>query len=147
MRRFRLPAALLCAAAIVMAVPALAGRQKKSNHGPIPWLTSLSKAKQVAAKQKKPIMVDYFAEWCPPCKAMMAGTYKDKAVVARAKRFVPVLIDIDKQPKETEAAKVEAVPTVVFYNRTGKEILRSEGYLDAKAFLNLMDQAQKKAND
>jgi thiol:disulfide interchange protein len=136
---------MLCAAAALLALPALAGRQKKGDHGPIPWLTSLPKARKAAASKKKPIMVDFYAEWCPPCKEMMSGTYKDKAVVARAKRFVPALIDIDKQAKEADSAKVEAVPTIVFYNHKGKEVLRAEGYRDAKALLDLMAQAEKKA--
>jgi len=145
MRRHDLRAALLCTAAVLLALPALAGRQKKGDHGPIPWLTSLTKGRKVAASQKKPMMVDFFAEWCPPCKEMMAGTYKDKAVVARARRFVPVLVDIDKHGKEADAARVEAVPTVVFYSHKGKEVLRAEGYRDAKGLLELMAEAERKA--
>jgi len=143
MRKHAPLVALLVVAAAMTGVPTLA-RQSK-DHGPIPWLTSFAKGKKEAAKQKKPMMVDYYANWCPPCRAMMATTYKDKAVVAKAKRFVPVLLDIEKNKKQTEAANVESIPTVVFYNSHGKEILRSVGYLEPTDLLKLMDDAIKRA--
>jgi thiol:disulfide interchange protein len=119
--------------------------QKGGNHGPIPWMTSFDKAKKTAAKQKKPMLVDFSATWCPPCQEMKKTTWTDKAVVQRAQRFVPVLIDIDKERKRTDDAKVSAVPTVVFYSPSGRELLRAEGYRDPKAMLDLMAQAEKKA--
>lgn len=132
-------------AAAVLVLPAVASPPRKPRSTGIPWVKSMAAAKRQAAKQKKPIMADYYAQWCPPCKAMLATTYKDPVVIKRAKRFVPALIDIDKHPRDTEAAKVDAVPTLVFYDHKGKELVRSTGYHDTKALLELMDEAEKKA--
>lgn len=133
----------LVAAAFML--PAVANPQKKPKKNGIPWVKSMAAAKQQAAKAKKPIMADYYAEWCPPCKAMLASTYKDSRVIERAKRFVPALIDIDKHRKDADAAGIDAVPTLVFYDHTGKELMRSTGYHDADEMLKLMGEAEKKA--
>jgi thiol:disulfide interchange protein len=116
-----------------------------SKYGPIAWTSSLELAQKKAAREKKVVLVDFTAEWCGPCKQMLATTYKDKAVVARAaKQFVPVLIDVDKQPKLAQKYNVSAIPTVLFLDGSGKVLHRSMGYHDTKAFLKIMDQAAGK---
>jgi thiol:disulfide interchange protein len=140
-RAARSAAALGATLALTVGAAAYAGPK----HGPIKWVTSWSKAKAMAAKQKKPMMVDFYADWCPPCQAMLKTTWKDKAVVERSKRFIPVLIDIDAYAQIADDAKVSAVPTVVFYSPSARELLRADGYRDAKAMLDLMAQAEKRA--
>ncbi len=142
MSRFHMMALAMALPFVLAVAPAAA---QKKDHGNIRWIASMAKAKKQAAKLKKPMMVDYYADWCPPCRAMFATTYKNKDVVERSKRFVPVLVDIDKQRKDADAARIEAVPTVVFYDSRGKEILRSEGYHQPKDMLKLMSEAEQKA--
>lgn len=146
MNKTRLLSATLAGAAILGFLPALALAQS-NKYGDVPWVRSLAEAKKKAAKARKPIMADYYADWCPPCRAMFASTYTDKRVVERAKRFVPALVNIDKYPKDAERARVEGVPTLVFYDHRGTELLRAEGYHDADELLKLMAQAERKASD
>lgn len=112
------------------------------SHGPIAWQEDLAKAQKIAIKEKKLIMVDFYADWCGPCKMMLDTTYKHKDVVSRSKQFVPLLIDVDKNEALAKKYEVESIPTVVFINAKGKVITRSLGYLDAKQFLQLMDKAK-----
>lgn len=114
-------------------------------HGPIAWSEKLDDAKKQATKEKKVIFVDFYADWCGPCQQMLKTTYKDKAVVTRSKEFVPVLINVDKQPALAEMYGVSAIPTVVFLDAKGKVLTQSTGYLESKDFLKLMDAARKKA--
>jgi thiol:disulfide interchange protein len=128
-------------------LPLRAGEEKSAakQHGPIPWVASLETAKKTAAKQKKPLLVDFYADWCGPCVEMLKTTYKDKTVVARAKKFVPVLINVDEQMKLAQQLGVESLPTVLFLDARGKVVLRSEGYAGPERFLKLMEEAEKKA--
>lgn len=151
MRRSWFRSGLAGAIALAIGIGALwggraAGEESAAKkHGPIAWIESLPKAQKAAQKQKKVILVDFYAEWCGPCKEMLATTYKHKEVVARSKKFVPVLIDVDKQQGLAAKYEVEGVPTILFLDAKGKVLLRSVGYLDADSFLKLMDEAAKKA--
>jgi len=64
----------------------------------IEWLTSIDSALHIAAAADKPLMIDFMATWCPPGRAMEESTFSQKAVIERARDFIPVRIDVDKQP-------------------------------------------------
>src|SRR5258708_3895929 len=139
---------LLIASAVALTVPmqiaVRADDSAASKHGPIAWLESLPDAQKVAAKEKKVIFVDFWAEWCGPCKQMLSTTYKDSKVVEKSKGFVPVLVNIDKQEDLAKKYKVEAIPTVIFMNSKGKILESKIGFTNAAEFQKLMDKAQKK---
>ncbi len=113
-------------------------------YGPIAWQGTLEAAMKISAREKKPILVDFWANWCGPCKEMLATTYKDKAVVTRSKQFVPVLINADEQPKLLAKFGISALPTVLFLDAKGKVLLQSMGLEKTPEFLKLMDEAAKK---
>lgn len=144
MQRFGLLAVGVLALAGSSLRPVMAGDDVAKKHGPIAWTESLPNAQKQATKDKKVVMVDFWAEWCGPCKQMLATTYKDKAVVTQSKKFVPVLVDVDKQPSLAKKYNVEAIPTVLFLDGKGKVLTRSVGYVDKTAFLKLMNEATKK---
>jgi len=112
-------------------------------YGPIPWTASVPNARKVAKQQKKPILIDFYAEWCGPCKEMLRTTYKDSKVVARAKQFVPVLVNVDKQPELAKKYGVQLLPTVVFTDAKGAVLRKQEGYDSADDFLALTDGVLK----
>ena len=113
-------------------------------HGPVPWHTSLTEAGKIAAKQHKILLVDFYAEWCGPCQAMLKTTYRDKSVLKQMTRFVPVLIDVDKDTKLAQKYGVEAVPTTLFLTADGR-VLRSEtGYHSPEEFLKLTNDVLAK---
>jgi thioredoxin-like negative regulator of GroEL len=74
---------------------------------------------------------------------MLKTTYQDKAVVERSKRFVPVLVNFDKQPALVKKYHIGQIPVVMFLDARGKVLKRAE-YLDPKAMLAAMDQVLKK---
>jgi len=136
---------IMAAAAILVisAMPILAMRDDTSKHGPIPWVESFSKASSQAASSKKLMMVDFWAEWCGPCKQMLATTYKDPKVVEKAKSFVPALINVDKDAETARKYNIEAIPMVLIIDAKGKVVASSKGYLTPEKFLAFLNGVPK----
>jgi thioredoxin 1 len=81
----------------------------------------------------QPILVDFSAEWCGPCK-MMAPILKELAV-ALGDGVSIIKIDVDKNPSVSKAYQVQSVPTLILF-QNGNILWRQSGVVTAKQLEN-----------
>src|SRR5262245_34192784 len=70
----------------------------------------LDEALAKARRERKPIVLDFYAEWCAPCMRMEKTTFKDERVKAFLGRCIFVRIDTDKYPDIAKRMAVEGLP-------------------------------------
>lgn len=104
----------------------------------IQWVYSLSDGLKIAAEKKRPLMVDFYADWCGWCKRLDKETYNDSEVIRLSNRFVCVKVNTDRNPDEARRYKISGLPTILFLDPTGEIIEKVIGYRDSKDFVKIM---------
>lgn len=87
----------------------------------------------------KPVLVDFYAEWCGPCQ-MMKPRILD--VAERMGDDIKVVqIDIDKEKELAERFRIQSVPTLIIF-KNGKQQWRQSGVISAHALMQLLKEYQ-----
>ena len=80
-------------------------------------------------KSAEPVVVDFFAEWCGPCKAMAPAL--DLVSQEMAGKVKVVKIDVDQNPEVTQRFRIQAMPTLMIF-KDGKVAAQQVGALVQK---------------
>jgi thiol:disulfide interchange protein DsbD len=91
----------------------------------------------------KPTIVDFYADWCIPCKELDAITFTDEKVIAESQRFRNLKVDLtstgDEKIQQTmKQYNIVGVPTVIFFDKKGSEIVRITQFVNPAEFLEIM---------
>lgn len=98
----------------------------------MPFETALAKAKD----ENRVVLLDFSAEWCPPCKMLEEKTWPDPEVRGWLGRHViPVKVDVDENKPLAEKFGIKTIPTLIFIRPDGSEVGRLGGFMPPKKFL------------
>ena len=112
------------------------------------WLPAEEAGLAQAQTFKKPMLIDFFAEWCAACKELDHFVYKDAAFLEEAKRFVLVKVDGTNETPAIEALykkyKVDGLPTIILIDSQGvvHHEITIKGYLKPAEFADIMKKVR-----
>lgn len=110
----------------------------------IRWEAGYEEALKKARALRKPLLVDFWADWCGWCHRLDQTTYVDAEVVRLSESFVAVKVDTEGGPKDVAIAArydVSSLPTIAFLSPSGRQLLRLGGYQGAGRFPHSMELA------
>lgn len=85
-------------------------------------------------KAEVPVLVDFFAQWCAPCKMLMPIV---EMVAEEVKDAKICKIDIDENPELTAQYRIMSVPTLMVF-KNGEAVARNSGVISKDAILNML---------
>ena len=88
-------------------------------------------------QSETPVLVDFSAEWCGPCKMMAPVLTKLKEMVGDEVRIIK--IDVDKNPLTASTYHIQGVPTLMLF-RKGEVLWRKSGVMSAEQIKQIIEQ-------
>jgi len=160
LRRSRIAAAVPLIAGIALLVGALAGSRDPlrplavftagtPHSQPVAWtrVASLTELQTRLKAPGKPVMLDFYADWCVSCKEMESFTFSDPKVRSQLDRMLLLQVDVTAHNENDKALlkrfSLFGPPGIIFFDADGQEIkgLRVIGYQNAERFLKTLSLA------
>ncbi|OGU33691.1 MAG: thiol:disulfide interchange protein [Ignavibacteria bacterium GWB2_35_6b] len=136
---FRIFKTIFSVAIITLGVYLLWPAEKKSPD----WQKFDNASYETSLQNNEKMILDFYADWCIPCKELDALTFSDERVISKSKEFTNYKIDMTKtMSDETEAFrnkfKIVGMPTLIFIDSNGNEVERISQFITAEEILEIM---------
>ncbi|MEW6456161.1 MAG: protein-disulfide reductase DsbD [Acidobacteriota bacterium] len=110
----------------------------------INWiLNDEEKAFYTARLEGKPVLIDFYAEWCLACKELEVKTFSNPEVVNQLKKFVMLKFDLTKENEWTrditKKYNVFGMPTILIFDKEGKEVQRISGFIPPERIIHILN--------
>ena len=92
---------------------------------------------QEIINSEKPVLVDFFAEWCGPCKMMAPILEQVKSQMGEKATIIKV--DVDKNPEAASVFQIQGVPTLMVFKK-GDVVWRQSGVVPANNLIQVLEQ-------
>ena len=119
---------------------------REVSHNGIQWGNNLDSALTIASNSNQIIMIDFMAEWCPPCQKMDKETFINVNIIKKSDEFIPVRIDIEKQQDVATEYNGNArkyggigIPNILFLDKEKNVIHQIVGFHDVDKLTGVMD--------
>ncbi|MBM3170033.1 MAG: thioredoxin [Bacteroidetes bacterium] len=95
-----------------------------------------SNFEELVKNSDKPVLIDFWAEWCGPCKMIgpvveeLAGEFEGKAIIGK--------VDVDSNPVVASSLGIRAIPTLLFF-KNGEMVDRSVGVVPKTELANKLN--------
>jgi thiol:disulfide interchange protein DsbD len=120
----------------------------------VQWLPYSEVQLDRASRESKPILIDFYADWCAPCKELDMHTFSAPEIIDLSKEFIMLKVDLtsSSDPHAESLRKkyrTRGVPTLVFLKPDGRELsdLRVTGFEPKERMLERMDRVLRLSKD
>ena len=109
------------------------------------WIANEAEGLEIARRDDKPVMLDFYATWCAACNELDHKTFSHPDVQSKLSQFVKIKLDFTKNSDEVERLKkkygIVGLPVVIFYDAKGNQLnhKRIEKFVNAEEFLEIVE--------
>lgn len=107
------------------------------------WHRSFDQGMQASAQRGKPMIVDFYTDWCGWCKKLDKDVFQSNEFDQISKNFICIKVDCDQDKKTPQKYKVSGYPTIGILKPNGELIEKVVGYRDKKQLMTLLNQVLK----
>ncbi len=128
---------LIIAASVYFLIP--------SSHEKPDWKVFTEEEYQKSLNNGEKIVIDFYADWCIPCKELDKLTFSEKNVLNEFKNYTLYKVDMtqtlsEKNEELRKKFNILGMPTVLLIDSKGKEVKRITGFVNAEEFLDLLQK-------
>ena len=110
------------------------------------WVYDETEGLEIAKREDKLVMLDFYASWCAACKELDHKTYADPAVAAKLADYVNIKLDFTRSSETTEALtekyQIPGLPVVIFMDAEGRVLKRFTGFVGPEEMLSILNDIE-----